>query len=52
MVETDACFLYKEFHPGGSKISHSDFTEAVAKVLLIHRVPDVRTENSGSLPHA
>ena len=33
IVETDAYLLYKKFHPGGSKISHSDFTESVAKGL-------------------
>ena len=33
IVETDACLLYKKFHPGCSMLSHSDFTEAVAKAL-------------------
>ena len=51
IVETDSYLLYKKFHPGGSKLSHSDFTEAVAKGLLINRVPGASTENSGSLPH-
>ena len=51
IVETDAYLLYKKFHPGGSKISHSDFTESVAKGLLIHRIPGASTSNSESLPH-
>ena len=37
--------------PGGSKVSHSDFTEAFAKGLLIHTLPGASMENSGSLPH-
>ncbi|KAL5502000.1 hypothetical protein EMCRGX_G008685 [Ephydatia muelleri] len=41
IVETDAYLLYKKFHPGGSKISHSDFTESVAKGLLIRRIPEL-----------
>ena len=51
IVETDAYLLYKKFHPGGSKISHSDFTESVAKGLLIRRIPGASTSNSESLPH-
>ena len=45
--------LYKKVHPGDSKISHSEFTEAVAKDLLINRASTwcKYTENSGSLPH-
>ena len=35
IVETDAYLLYKKFHPGSSMLSHSDFTEAVAKALLM-----------------
>ena len=35
IVETDAYLLYKKFHPGSSKLSHSNFTEAVAKALLM-----------------
>ena len=34
IVETDAYLLYKKFHPGGTKPSHFDFTEAVAEGLL------------------
>ncbi|KAL5502121.1 hypothetical protein EMCRGX_G008844 [Ephydatia muelleri] len=41
IVETDAYLLYKKFHPGGSKISHSDFTESVAKGLLIRRIHEL-----------
>ena len=51
IVETDAYLLDKKFHPGGSKISHSDFTESVAKGLLIRRIPGASTSNSESLPH-
>ena len=51
IIETDAYLLYKKFHPGGSKISHSDFTESVAKGLLIRRIPGASTSNSESLPH-
>ena len=51
IVETDSYLLYKKFHPGGSKINNSDFTEAVAKGLLINRAPGASMENSGSLSH-
>ena len=51
IVETDAYLLYKKFHSGGSKISHSDFTEAVAKGLLIRRAHCASTGNSETLPH-
>ena len=39
MVETDAYLLFKWFHPGYTKNSHSDFTEAVAQFLLTNSVP-------------
>ena len=51
IVETDSYLLYKKFHPGGSKISHSDFTEAVAKGLLIRRAHCACTGNSKTLPY-
>ena len=35
IVETDAYLLYKKFHPGSTKPSHADFTEAVAKGLIL-----------------
>ena len=35
IVETDAYHLYKKFHPGGTRLSHFDFTETVAKGLLL-----------------
>ena len=38
IVETDAYLLYKKFHPGGTRLSHSDFTEAVAKGLLLCKI--------------
>ena len=34
MVETDVYLLFKRFNPGSVKMSHSDFTEAVAEALL------------------
>ena len=37
IVETDAYLLYKKFHPGSTKLSHADFTEAVAKGLLLQK---------------
>ena len=37
IVETDAYLLYKTFHPESTKLSHADFTEAVAKGLLLQK---------------
>ncbi|KAL5506054.1 hypothetical protein EMCRGX_G007620 [Ephydatia muelleri] len=57
IVETDAYLLYKKFHPGGTRLSHSDFTEAVAKGLLLQNSVGIQatharveTENA-ALPH-
>ena len=30
IVETDTYLLYKKFHPGDSRLSHSDFTDGLA----------------------
>ena len=37
IVETDTYLLCKKFHPGSTKLSHADFTEAVAKGLLLQK---------------
>ena len=34
VLETDAYLLFKWFHPGYTKVSHSDFTESVDEALL------------------
>ena len=57
IVETDAYLLYKKFHPGATRLSHSDFTEAVANGLLLQNSVGIQatharveTENA-ALPH-
>ena len=57
MVETDAYLLFKRFHPGSTKMSHSDFTEAVAEALLTSTNKRKRThatqqqDSHETLPH-
>ena len=46
IVETDAYLLYKKFHPGGTRLSHSDFTEAVAKGLLLQNSVDIQATHA------
>ena len=57
IVETDAYLFYKKFHPGGTRLSHSDFTDAVDKGLLLQNSVGIQatharveTENA-ALPH-